>query len=114
AIYTHFASAENVSDPFTELQIASFDRMIGELRAAGVDAPLHHLANSPATMRHLVRPDDFVRIGIALFQLTPIMRWRTEIARLKELPPGHTVGYGGTFRTTRTSRIAGLPVGYAD
>ena len=42
------------------------------------------------------------------------MRWRTEIARLKELPPGHAIGYGTTFHTTRASRIATLPVGYAD
>jgi len=42
------------------------------------------------------------------------MRWRTEIARLKELPAGHAIGYGTTFYTTRPSRIATLPVGYAD
>ncbi|HEX7192162.1 MAG TPA: alanine racemase C-terminal domain-containing protein, partial [Thermoanaerobaculia bacterium] len=44
----------------------------------------------------------------------PVMRWRTEIARLKTLPPGHAIGYGTTFHTTRESRIATLPVGYAD
>jgi alanine racemase len=42
------------------------------------------------------------------------MRWRTEIARLKDLPPGYAVGYGTTFHTTRPSRIATLPAGYAD
>lgn len=42
------------------------------------------------------------------------MRWRTAIARLKELSPGSAIGYGTTFRTTRPSRIATLPVGYAD
>src|SRR5438045_2941573 len=46
AIYTHFANADDVNDPFTELQVANFDRMIAALRAAGVDAPLHHVANS--------------------------------------------------------------------
>jgi alanine racemase len=44
----------------------------------------------------------------------PVMRWRTEIARLKDLPPGYAVGYGTTFHTTRPSRIATLPAGYAD
>ncbi|HEX2061940.1 MAG TPA: alanine racemase C-terminal domain-containing protein, partial [Thermoanaerobaculia bacterium] len=47
-------------------------------------------------------------------RLSPVMRWRTEIARLKELPPGHAIGYGTTFFTKRPSRIATLPVGYAD
>ena len=42
------------------------------------------------------------------------MRWRTEVMRLKGLPPGHAVGYGTTFHTKRPSRIATLPVGYAD
>jgi alanine racemase len=46
--------------------------------------------------------------------LQPVLRWRTEIMRLKDLPAGHAVGYGTTFWTTRPSRIATLPVGYAD
>jgi alanine racemase len=42
------------------------------------------------------------------------MRWRTEIVRLKTLPRGAAIGYGTTFHTARESRIATLPVGYAD
>ena len=119
ALYTHFANADEVNDPFTKIQIENFDRMVAALRDAGVDAPLHHLANSAATMRHLVRPGDFVRCGIVLFgpgdsTMRPVMRWRTEIARLKDLPAGHAIGYGMTFHTRRPSRIATLPVGYAD
>jgi alanine racemase len=94
------------------------------LREAGIDAPLHHFANSAATLRGLVRPGDFARVGIALYgperitiptgTIEPVLRWRTEIMRLKELPAGHAIGYGTTFHTTRASRIATLPVGYAD
>jgi alanine racemase len=124
AIYTHFANADDTGDPFTEIQIAKFDRLLDLLRNAGIDAPLHHFANSAAMLRGLVRPGDFARIGIALFgpapiamatgTIEPVLRWRTEIMRLKELPPGHAIGYGTTFHTSRTSRIATLPVGYAD
>jgi alanine racemase len=121
AVYTHLANADDESDPFTETQIANFDRMLAALREAGIDPPLHHIANSAATMRGIVRPGDYVRCGIALFgsglnpgRLQPVMRWRTEIVRLKELPAGHAIGYGTTFHTTRPSRIATLPVGYAD
>ncbi|MGH9422781.1 MAG: alanine racemase, partial [Thermoanaerobaculia bacterium] len=122
-IYTHFANADEVSDPFTEMQIAEYDRLLATLRENGIGAPLHHFANSPAVMRGLVRPGDFARVGIALYEpprfetavaIEPVMRWRTEIMRLKELPSGHAVGYGKTFITTRPSRIATLPVGYAD
>lgn len=124
AIYTHLANAGDVDDPFSDEQIARFRTLVETLREAGVDAPLHHVANSAATMRGLVAPGELVRVGIALYgaepldrdspRLEPVMRWRTEIARLKELPAGHAIGYGTTFHTTRVSRIATLPVGYAD
>jgi alanine racemase len=150
AVYTHYASADE-DDEFTAAQTANFDRM-----RQVIDAPLHHLANSAATLRGNVRPGDYVRCGIALLgpssaasrhllpaggekdsrasrvprpasagrgwpegpgegpRLEPVMHWRTEIMRLKDLRAGHAVGYGTTFRTERASRIATLPVGYAD
>ncbi len=125
AVYTHYANADE-DDDFTAAQTANFDRL-----HRFIDAPLHHLANSAATMRGIVRPGDYVRCGIALFgvaapasgagrpgaaapTLEPVLRWRTEIMRLKDLPAGHAIGYGTTFWTTRPSRIATLPVGYAD
>lgn len=105
-VYTHFASADD--DPeFTQEQVERFDQM-----RTVIDAPLHHFANSAATLRGLVRPGDFARVGIALYD--GVMRWRTEIVRLKTLPKGHAIGYGTTFHTTRESRIATLPVGYGD
>ena len=124
AIYTHFANSGDPNDPFTNEQSARFDMLVATLASAGIRAPLHHRANSAATMRGLVKPGEFVRAGLALYgaesldagtsRLEPVMRWRTEIMRLKELPAGHAVGYGMTFRTKRPSRIATLPVGYAD
>ena len=130
AVYTHFANASDPADPFTEQQIAEFREM-----SAAIPAPLHHLANSAATVRGIVGAGEYVRIGLALFgaepldaapalstgaadepalRFEPVLRWRTEIVRLKELPVGHAIGYGTTFHTKRPSRIATLPVGYAD
>jgi alanine racemase len=124
ALYTHFANASDRTDPFTEQQLARFNAMAATLREAGVDAPLHHVANSSGMIRGSVSPGELARAGIWLYggepmdheqaRLEPLMRWRTQIARLKELPEGHNVGYGMTFRTARPSRIATLPVGYAD
>ena len=136
AIYTHFANASDPNDPFTEYQLARFNTLVETLREAGVSAPRHHASNSAATVRGIV-PGDYVRTGIALYgaeplddvarasarddrraearpTLSPVMRWRTAIARLKELPPGYAIGYGTTFVTKRPSLIATLPVGYAD
>jgi alanine racemase len=136
AIYTHYANASDPLDPFTQTQTENFQRMLTMLREAGVDAPAHHAANSAATVRGFVAPGDYARTGIVLFgaealdhesygshethrthgasRLEPILRWRTEIVRLKTLPKGHGIGYGTTFHTARESRIATLPVGYAD
>jgi alanine racemase len=124
AFYTHFAHAGDPKDPFIHEQAAKFRSMLEQLQRAGITAPRKHLANSAATMRGLIDPGDMVRVGVALFgaesldvgstRLEPVLRWRTEIARLKELPPGHAIGYEMTFRTKRASRIATLPVGYAD
>ena len=123
ALYTHLANAGDAHDPFTDGQVARFESLVETLRAAGIEAPRHHVANSAATMRGIT-PGDFARVGIALYgaepldndslRLDPVMRWRTEIVRLKDLPSGHAVGYGMTFHTKRASRIATLPVGYAD
>lgn len=123
ALYTHFAIASDPRDPFTGTQLANFERMLGILENLGVKAPRHHAANSAATVRGIT-PGDYARTGIVLFgaepldvhspRLEPVMRWRTEIARLKDLPAGHAIGYGTTFHTKRPSRIATLPVGYAD
>jgi alanine racemase len=119
AVYTHFANASNPADPLTGKQTAKFAEMTKVL-----NAPLHHLANSPAMMRGLVAAGDYVRVGLSLLggealdagqsKLEPVLRWRTEILRLKDLPAGHAIGYGATFHTKRPSRIATLPVGYAD
>lgn len=123
ALFTHFANAGDLSDPFTHEQLARFETLVQTLREAGVTAPRHHVANSAATFRGMAH-GDFARVGIALYgaepldasspRLEPVMSWRTAIRRLKELPPGHAIGYGTTFRTTRASRIATLPIGYAD
>ena len=124
AMYTHFADSGDPENPFTAEQNARFDTLVATLRQAGLSAPLLHRSNSAATVRGLVKPGEYVRVGLSLYgaepldigesRLDPVMRWRTEVVRLKELPPGHGVGYGLTFRTRRTSRIATLPVGYAD
>ncbi len=124
AVYTHFANANDPHDPLTVRQIEKFRDMLASLRARGIDPPHRHLANSAATMRDLLGPGDIVRVGISLYggqsvddtpvPYEPVLRWRTEIMRLKDVPPGYGIGYGTTFHTGRRSRIATCPVGYAD
>lgn len=124
AIYSNHATAADPGHPHSARQVTRFREMIEKLRDAGVSAPLEHMANSAATVRGLVDPGSFVRVGMLLFggepldggtsALEPVMRWTTRIARLKTLPAGSSVGFGATFVTGRESRIATIPVGYAD
>jgi alanine racemase len=124
-IYTHFASADD--DPeFTALQVKTFKDTIKPLRAAGFNFRYIHAANSAGTLATQENHFNMVRCGLALYGLSPsesvrvpadfrtALTWKTMIAQVKTLPPGHSVGYGRAYITKSEERIAILPVGYAD
>ncbi|MCX7970091.1 MAG: alanine racemase [Negativicutes bacterium] len=125
-IFTHFADADSRDLSFTYRQLRRFCGVLTELRRDGIVLPLVHAANSAAT---LAVPDswfDMVRVGIAAYglrpspdfvpplELRPAMELKCRIVQLKEVPAGTPISYGCTFVTSRPSRIATLPVGYAD
>lgn len=125
--FTHFARADEMDSDSTPHQFERFMNTIAVLRERGIDIPRIHAANSPAT---LLRPDvqlDAVRVGDVLFGLCPVdeeewersglrevMTWQTYVALVKTVPAGTQVGYGGSFTAARETRIATLPVGFAD
>jgi alanine racemase len=119
-LMTHLACADAPDPAFTDDQVARFEEATRRLARAGVAAPMRHAANSAALLRgHALY--DVVRPGIAVFgvspfsrDLRPVMRVRSEIVDLRTIEPGESVGYGALFRATRRTRIATLPVGYAD
>jgi len=123
-LYSHFACAG--SDPeFTALQAARFAAVVSELSARGLQPTMVHLANSAGM---LTSPGamllDGVRPGILLYgcppvpaptcPVRPVLSLRTELEMVKELPAGHGIGYGRTFITDRPTRMALIPIGYAD
>jgi alanine racemase len=127
-LFTHFAVADDRSAEgrmATDAQLAAFDALLRELDAAGLRPPWVHAANSAAL---LTRPEsryDLVRPGIALYgldpspdvqdpALRPALAWKTQVAQVRDLAPGEAVGYGHTWRAERPSRVATIPVGYAD
>ncbi|MBX3129846.1 MAG: alanine racemase [Polyangiaceae bacterium] len=123
-VMTHFACADSGDDESIDAQLDAFDLACSTIAHHGIDIPLRHAANSAAIARSPRAHLDAVRPGIALFgvppqpgwlpELRPVMRVRSEIVALRELEPGMTVGYGATWRAARRSRIATLPMGYAD
>jgi alanine racemase len=131
-VSTHFASAEVLDANDAVLQMKRFEEGLAVLRNYGFQPALVHMGNSAAMS---ARPDTWrtmVRPGIALYgyslaftrggapaavkelPLRPVLSWKTRVLTVKEVAAGEAVGYMGTFVTKARSRIAVLPVGYAD
>ncbi|MGP9538916.1 alanine racemase [Brachybacterium sp. AOP43-C2-M15] len=123
AAWTHLTSADDPEDPATDQQVELFDSACEALADEVGPIPLQHIANSAAT---LTRPDlhrDIVRPGIALYgyppvptdvPLRPAMTLTSRLALVKELPEGHSIGYGRIRTTERPTRVGLVPMGYAD
>jgi alanine racemase len=130
-LFTHMARAdepEGAGRASTEAQLQRFASLLAELDAAGLRPPLVHAANSALALGWPAARYDLVRPGIALYglapsaevsvggdlDLRPALAWKTQVAQVRELAAGESVGYGGTWTAERDSRIATIPVGYAD
>jgi alanine racemase len=132
-VTTHFANIEDTTDHrYANEQIERFDRMADALETAGEPVPLRHAACSAAALLFTRTHLDLARIGISLYglwpsretyvscleegqptlELRPVLTWKTRVAQVKDVPEGSFIGYGCTYRATRPSRIAVLPVGY--
>jgi alanine racemase len=126
-LYSHLSCADEKDKAFTRIQIARFQELLGVLAGAGISIPLRHLANSAGVLDFPEAYFDIVRPGIMIYGLYPspdvshsvvlhpAMSFVTRICQLKEVPAGTPIGYGATFVTTEEmTRIATIPVGYAD
>jgi alanine racemase len=131
-VSTHFASAEVLDAEDVVRQAQRFEEGLAILRSYGLHPPLVHLGNSaalsarPETWKTMVRPGialygyslAFTRGGetaaVAELPLRPVLCWKTRVLTVKDVAAGEAVGYRGTFVTKTPSRIAVLPVGYAD
>ncbi len=125
-VYTHFAAADEFDKSYTNMQLSCFAGCLDRIKALNIAKPMVHGANSGAILDMPNTYYDAVRPGIILYgyypsrevgqtvDLKPAMEWKTRIIFLKEVQPGCKLSYGGTYTTKRLSRIATLPVGYAD
>lgn len=125
-IFTHFPCADEEDQCFTHNQIVEFERVTQEIENTGLHIPIRHTSNSGAILNVPRAHMNMVRPGIMLYglydsqygrervQLQQAMTLKSRIVYLKELPAGCSVSYGRTYRTTRRTLVATLPVGYAD
>ncbi len=128
-IFSHFATADEADKSFARSQREEYEKFISMLRARGVEIPVKHINNS-AGILEFDKCYDMVRAGIIIYglypseqvktavgreiPLHPAMELITHISHVKTLPAGKSISYGATFVTARQTRVATLPVGYAD
>ncbi|MFN2351973.1 MAG: alanine racemase, partial [Kiritimatiellia bacterium] len=102
-----------------------FDRLLQEVREAGLGAHMWHMANSAAIFRFPAAGYDMVRPGIALYGysnfpdhraegLQPVLDLYAPVVMTKQLPRGHACGYGPDFITRRRTRVGLVAAGYVD
>ena len=126
AVWTHCPVADEPDNDFTPGQAARFATVLDELRAAGIDPPMVHAANSAATIAHPALHHDLVRPGIAVYgldpspelagaaALTPALTLKSRVSHVQVVPAGDGVSYGLRRKMDRDTVVATVPIGYAD
>ena len=131
----HFANIEDTTNhEYAQHQLDRYNKMVSRMKALGIAPTLRHTASSAALILFEKTKFDLVRPGIAFYGhwpsketylsyrlaggrndiLRPALSWYTRITQLKDVPTDSFVGYGCTYRTTSRTRLAVLPIGYAD
>ncbi len=132
-LLSHFPLADETGAvEKTQEQLSHFRNVLAKLKTKEVGSVVAHIANSAALIYFPATHLDMIRPGISLYgcypdasparaktavptlQLQPVMSFKTRVVQIKELEAGCGISYGHTFVTRRKSRIAVLPVGYAD
>jgi alanine racemase len=125
-IFSHFPSADE-DEVLTRSQIADFSSVIEELEELDIKIRYRHMANSIAIVDYQDSHMNLVRPGLMIYglnpksgvfhekiDLRPALSLRSRIVFIKNVPPGRKISYGGTYTTTRHTRIATIPIGYGD
>lgn len=124
-VLTHLANADHRDHERNQVQLEAFRSALGTIEEAGLSPRWRHVTNSAGTLT-LPQPEgNLVRVGLALYGLDPVsprtdtplipaMSWQTSVIHIKTIQPGERVSYGGQWTAPAQSRIATLPVGYAD
>ena len=125
-IFTHFATADMQDQAHARVQLTRFQNVLQVIGEKHIRPGVVHAANSAAIFSLPEAHFDMVRPGIALYGLDPspevrlpagfrpALSFKTQVAQVKVVPEGECISYGCTYITERATRIAILPVGYAD
>ena len=128
-IFSHFARADEPGQQQNEDQLHKFKHMVSELEKIGINPPIKHLSNSAATLNDKDSYFSLVRVGIAMYGLTPDIthmgtskelglrpagQLRAKLHLVKEVSKGVPVGYGASAHTPSDTKLGVVAMGYAD
>lgn len=125
SVFSHLAGSESEElDDFTRMQISNFERMTDALKAGMGYQFMKHILNSAGISRHSYAQFDMVRLGISLYgissvrevqdKLEVVSSLKSVISQIKTINAGESVGYNCRWKASRNSKIAIVPIGYAD
>lgn len=126
-IFTHFAKADETDKKYTTFQYDKFMYVVNELEKRGLSIPIKHVSNSAAIIDIPDYNLNMVRAGIMLYgyypsdevnkdkvKLLPAMSLKAKVSNVKTVPKGTGISYGWIYITEKESKIATIPIGYAD
>ena len=126
-IFSHFAKADETDESSVIRQIDRFDKFTRLLQEEGIHIPIRHISNSAGVIEYPQAEYDMVRCGIVTygifpskevdhdsFNLIPAMELKSHVIYIKDVEEGTGVSYGSTFITKRRTKVATIPIGYAD
>ncbi len=125
-VFSHFAASDAADPEFAREQLALYRSVLARIEDSGIRIPLRHMANSAGLLFLPEARLDMARPGISVYglrastereslgNLEPAMALRARVVQTRTVPAGTTVSYGRTFRAAWTTRLAVLPLGYAD
>ena len=123
SVFSHLVGTDSVQfDSFTRKQIEIFEKASEELQEAFPHKILRHICNTAGIERYPGAQFDMVRLGLGLYGINPftnkmlhnVSTLKTTILQIRDVPQEESVGYSRKGRLTRDSRIASIPIGYAD
>lgn len=123
SVFSHLVGSDSEAfDDFTRRQIALFEQTSAEIQNAFTHRILRHICNSAGAERFPEAQMDMIRLGIGLYGINPadnsvthnVSTLKTTILQIRNVPAGDTIGYSRRGKLNRDSRIAALPIGYAD
>ena len=128
-IWSHFARADEAGHEFNNKQLENFKGAVAEAKSVGITAQVIHLSNSAAAINDVDSHFDLLRLGIAIYGLSPdfshmgsseklnlkpAMSIRARIHLVKDVPAGSQVGYGGSAITKVDTKLGVIAMGYSD